>query len=108
VQCTASDASGNTSSGEFTVHVNGAGEQVANLQAFVAASTSGGLRSSLGSKLQDAASSVTGGNASKACGALTDFLGLVKAQSGKGLSVSTADQLIADATRIKTVIGCKK
>jgi hypothetical protein len=108
VQCTATDASGNTSSGEFIVHVNGAGQQLANLRTLVAASTTGGLRTSLGSKLQDAASAIASGNASKACGELTDFIGLVTAQSGKALSVSSADQFIADATRIKSVIGCKK
>ena len=48
------------------------------------------------------------GNTNKACGALTDFVGQVQAQSGKGIATARAQQFVTDATRIKAVIGCKK
>jgi len=108
VSCTATDASGNSASGTFTVHVNGAAEQLSNLRTAVLASTTGGLRASLDSKLRDAQAGVATGNASKACGSLTDFAGLLQAQSGKAIPVTTAQQFMADATRIKAVIGCKR
>jgi hypothetical protein len=74
----------------------------------VLVSTTGGLRTSLDSKLRDAQAGLAAGNAAKACDSLTDFVGLVQAQSGKAIPVTTAKQFLADATRIKTVIGCKK
>ena len=107
VQCTATDASANTTQGVFTVHVSSALEQIANLRAVVTASTTSGLRSTLLTNLQDATAGVTKGNTAKACGALTEFIGQVTAQSGKKLSVPLAQQLTADATRISAVIRCR-
>ena len=54
VQCTATDASANTTQGVFTVHVSSALEQIANLRAVVTASTTSGLRSTLLTNVQDA------------------------------------------------------
>ena len=108
VNCVATDASGNSAVGSFTVHVNSASEQLSNLRTTVLTETTGGLRGSLDSKLRDAQAGLAAGNTAKACGSLTEFVGLVQAQSGKAIPVTTAQQLVADATRIKAVIGCKK
>jgi len=108
VTCQATDASGNSSSASFSVHVNSASEQLAVLRAGVQSSTTGGIRNGLTSKVDDAISGVAAGNTNKACGSLTDFAGLAQAQSGKGLPAATAQQFVTDATRIKAVIGCKK
>jgi len=37
---------------------------------------------------------------------LTDFIGHVQSQTGKGLTASQANQLIAAAQQIKAVLGC--
>jgi hypothetical protein len=108
VSCVASDASGNSSSANLTVHVKTATEQLQSLKAGVSAATSGGLRTSLTGDLASALAGVSSGNTSKACGALTDFVGHVRAQSGKAIPVGTAQAFIDSATRIKAVIGCKK
>jgi len=63
---------------------------------------------SLTDDLNTALAGVSSGNSSKACGALTDFVGQVAAQSGKKIPTTTAQGLIASANRIKAVIGCKK
>ena len=42
-----------------------------------------------------------------ACGKLNDFISAVQAQSGKGLTVAQANDLIATANQIKAGIGCK-
>jgi hypothetical protein len=108
VNCVATDATGNSSVGGFTVHVNGAAEQLKALRDAVSASTTGGVKSSLVADLNDALAGVAGNNAPKACGALTDFLGLVQAQSGRKINATSAQQFIDAATRIRAVIGCKK
>jgi hypothetical protein len=107
VTCTATDALGLSSQATFTVHVLGAVQQLHNLEGAVASATSGGLRTSLTADLDDALNGVTTGKVPKACGSLTDFIGLVNAQSGKKITATTAAQLVADATRVEAVIGCK-
>ena len=57
-------------------------------------------------KLQDAQKLLNQGNTTGACGKLNDFISAVQAQSGKGLTVAQANDLQADATRIKTTLGC--
>ena len=41
-----------------------------------------------------------------ACSGLTNFIGLVKAQSGKKLMAVQATSFIAQATNIRATLGC--
>ena len=108
VTCTATDASGNTSSKSFTVTVKGASTQISDLIAKVQGlpGVSASLKNALIVKLQAAQNFLNQGNITSACVSLNDFISLVKAQSGKGLTVAQATDLQADATRVKAVIGC--
>ena len=104
VECTASDAAGNVASGSFTVHVNGAGEQLADL---LAAVTNVAPGSALADKVKLAQSYLAAGNVPAACSALDSFIGLAKAQSGKKLTRLQASTLIASAQRMQSVLGCQ-
>ena len=107
VTCTATDAAGNQAACAFTVHVKGAAEQINGL--IVLAPSLGlqpGTANSLVVKLQGAASALDRGNTEAACGSLGAFLNEVNAQTGKKLTAAQADLLMAEATRIRAVIGC--
>jgi N-acetylneuraminic acid mutarotase len=103
--CSATDASGNRTAGSFTVTVLGAPEQIANLIEFIAGMPiSPTLRTQLVSSLKTA---LAYPNSRKvACPALSLFISAVRAKSGTLIPVVKAQQIIADATRIKAVIGC--
>jgi hypothetical protein len=49
---------------------------------------------------------VTSGDTSTACAGITDFLGLVDAQTGKKLTVAQAGQLTTDADNLAAALGC--
>jgi hypothetical protein len=107
VNCTASDPAGNSTSGSFQVVVNGAATQVTNLITTVNSfHLSKSLQTALDNKLQDVLKAINAGQTATACSELTDFIGHVQSQSGKGLTTSQATQLIAAATNIKKVLGC--
>ncbi len=107
VNCTATDAAGNQAICTFTVHVNGAAEQVNNLIAQVQRlGLPSGTANSLSVKLQGAASALDRGNSEAACGNLGAFLNEVNAQTGRKLTSAQADVLTAEATRIRAVLGC--
>ncbi len=61
---------------------------------------------SLANKVSTAQSRLAAGDTAGACSALTGFVNEVTAQSGKKIPTATADQLLADASRIRAVIGC--
>ena len=65
-----------------------------------------GTANSLIVKLQGAASALDRGNIEAACDNLGAFLNEVNAQSGKKLTAAQADLLIAEATRLRAVLGC--
>ncbi len=65
-----------------------------------------GTANSLMVKLQGAASALDRGNPQAACGSLGAFLNEVHAQTGKKLAVAQAALLVAEATRIRAVLGC--
>jgi hypothetical protein len=67
---------------------------------------SGGLQDSLDVKLNAALKAVKAGQTATACSDLSDFIGQAQSQSGKGLTVSQANQLIAAAKQIQAVLGC--
>src|SRR5260221_816603 len=109
VNCTASDAASppDTTTGSFQVVVNGAAAQVSDLMTTVnSMGLSSGLQNSLDGKLNAALKAVNAGQTSTACSDLSDFIGQAQSQSGKGLTVSQANQPIAAATQVQAVLGC--
>ena len=60
----------------------------------------------LAAKVRVAQSSLAAGNSVAACSALDGFIALARAQSGKKLTKSQADALIAAARQIQSVLGC--
>jgi hypothetical protein len=94
---------GNLSTCNFTVHVKSAAEQLQDLLASV---TDVGPGKSLASKVQVALNYVGMGDKADACSTLADFMSEVQAQSGKKLTVAQANSLLANAARIRAVLGC--
>lgn len=105
VQCTASDAAGNTAVASFTVKVKGAAEQIVDLVELAGGTTLPPLtKARLLAALQTALANPR--NKPLACAALSVFILLVQSQPPSAISPAKKAQLIADATRIKAVIGC--
>jgi hypothetical protein len=103
VNCTVSDLAGNTTPGSFTVPVNGAAEQVANLLSQVNNVAPG---TALVDKLTQVQAHIKANNKAGACSALTDFIGLVKAQSQKKLTQQQATSFTDQAKNIQATLGC--
>jgi hypothetical protein len=103
VTCTATDGSGNAATGSFTVHVEGADEQLADLAAAV---DGVGPGKSLSATVAIAQRLFAHGLTRSACLTLTTFDLKVRAQSGKKIPAPRATALLADGNRIKTVLGC--
>src|SRR5229473_3036358 len=109
VTCTVSDSDDTPSSvsQSFTVTVNGAATQVSALISLVNSfHLPGGIQTSFDSQLQAVQADLADNNTAQACSDLTSFINHVQAQSGKHLTVSQANKLIAAATNIKKVLGC--
>jgi hypothetical protein len=110
VTCTVSDSDDTPSSvsQSFTVTVNGAATQVSALISLVNSFhlSPQGIQTSFDSQLQAVQADLANNNTAQACSDLTSFINHVQAQSGKHLTVSQANQLIAAATNIKKVLGC--
>ena len=107
VTCTASDPSGNTSGGAFAVTVVSAPTQIANLASSVTSlGLQSGIATSLTVKLNAALAAATAGDLVTACSKLQDFINETRAQAGKKISQSNATALIAEAQRIRAVLGC--
>jgi len=107
VNCTATDAAGNTASGSFDVIVRGAGEQLGDLKGLVTSlNLPKGTNTSLQAKLDDALAAANAGDTTTACTALSDFVNQVSAQSGKKIATADARTLIVEAKTIKAVLGC--
>ena len=104
VRCTATDASGNTANAGFTVYVR-SGQQLADLAAAVKGVGPG---TSVRDKLNDAQAALAGGDVPGTCAILRAFINEVTAQSGLKIPAAQATPLVADANRIKTVLGCMK
>jgi hypothetical protein len=108
VQSTATDGSANQSSCSFKVHVKGAAEQIADLVKVVNnLNLAKGPKNALLLQLNTALASLQSNNLLAACGAVQSFIDAVKALPSKTLSPSDAALLIAAATQISAVIGCK-
>lgn len=104
VTCTATDAAENIGTASFTVTVRGAPEQLATLLHDVQGVGPG---TSLADKVTAAQAAYTAGDPARTCEILNAFINQVKAQTGKSITdPDTADTLIAEATRIRAVLGC--
>lgn len=111
VNCKATDAVGNSSSGSFTVKVLGAKEQLADLiQKVVNASQlSSAAKTLLIGKLNQLLAAFDPSNATQkqaVCLALQAFKAAVQLQAGKTITQTQAAEWIADANRIRAVLGC--
>jgi len=107
VTCTATDDTGNRATGSFTVGVSGAGEQIDDLQALIAAiDISRSVRRNLDAKLAAAEASLAAADVQGACDSLRAFISAVNAQSGKQLTRDLAEVLVERAQRIRVVLGC--
>jgi len=103
VDCTASDTHGNTGSASFMVHVKGAAEQLADLRVAV---TGVGPGTSLADKVIQAQTALNKHDLAGACSTLNALINQLKALSGKSVPAGVVDALVADATRIRAVLGC--
>jgi hypothetical protein len=107
VNCSATDAHANQATGSFTVTVTGSAAQAADLIGLMNSfALAPGLTNSLAFKLQAALDLISSGKAS-ACGTLTGLIQEVNGLTGKEITAVQAAQLIASATQIKAVIGCR-
>jgi hypothetical protein len=103
VACTASDQAGNARNASFTVHVDGAAQQLANLLSLVTGIGSG---QSLVAKVLAAQEALAAHDTASACNSLGALINQAGAQSGKSLAAAQADAIIAAATQIRTLFGC--
>jgi Tol biopolymer transport system component len=107
VNCTATDDSGNSSTGSFLVHVFSVAELLRQAQAYlVEIGVEPTLRRSLTSELEDAAKAADKHKIGATCSAIGIYQDHVRAQSGKKLSVETAEALVANADGIRTIVPC--
>jgi CSLREA domain-containing protein len=111
VACTAIDVSGNSASGSFTVTVKGAKEQLADLIRKVvdASQLSPAAKTLLIGKLSSLLAPFDPTNPTQrevACPALQVFKTTVQLHAGKTIPAAPAAEWIADANRIRAVLGC--
>jgi hypothetical protein len=111
VACTAADHVGNTATGSFKVTVRGAKEQLTRLvQDVLAASTlPAAIKTQLLAKIQPLLASFDPANPTQrkaVCTAVNAFVAAARLLSGHGIPPAQATAWIADATRIRAVLGC--
>jgi HYR domain-containing protein len=107
VTCKATDAAGNSATARFVVHVRGASEQIVRLVdktlTFLDLPT---LKPALKAGLQSVADAILAKNPRAACKALDLYVAAVKLAPARAFTTAERSELLADAARIKTVIGC--
>lgn len=107
VACTAADGAGNTAEGTFKITVKGAATQLSDLTTLVKDfNLPNGMENSLVAKLQSALAEAEDGRACVSSNKLKAFVNEVRAQSGKKLSPTQAEQMLTTADRIRAVLGC--
>ena len=109
VQCTATDHVGNTAGGAFTVTVLGARQQLTRLIHEVVAASwlPASIEARLLARLEPLLDAVDNPAKRKVlCAGLDAFNTVVRLLSGHGIPSAQAAAWIADANRIKAVIGC--
>jgi hypothetical protein len=103
VSCTATDAAGNSSSATFAVTVKGAAAQLGDLAAEVVGVGPG---RSLAATVSIAQFFLAHGATRATCLTLAIFELEARAQAGKKIPAAQATALIADASRIRSVLSC--
>jgi Tol biopolymer transport system component len=107
VTCKATDASGNSATGSFSVHVQGVDEQLGELKWMVDTfDMDRKVRADLQDKLAAVRAALDTGRTRTACSVLRGFVNEVQDESGKGLTVDLAAVLIERANRIRGVLAC--
>jgi hypothetical protein len=112
VSCTGKDASGNSATAKFVVHVKGAQEQIGDLITLInglGPPATAQLKTSLTGVLQRALAALNAGRPPTASQYLTIFIDAVRVAADpsrqRTLTGAQASQLTQTATRIKTVLG---
>jgi uncharacterized repeat protein (TIGR01451 family) len=107
VNCTATDASGNTTSKSFQITALGAVDQINSLINKVKGMTiEPGFKSELLNRLNNALKALNANSTGKACQELAKFLDGVNSKSGKKILAGNAVTLTTDANRIRAVLAC--
>jgi len=107
VTCKATDASGNTATASFTVHVAGAAEQLAALRSHVAALKLRPLvAATLDLELRLAQTTLAAGYPKLACVPLVVFETEVRVLPASTIKSADAAYLVTAADRIRAVLGC--
>jgi hypothetical protein len=108
VTCTATDASGNSSTGGFVIHVFSVSELLRQNQSYlIELGIEATLRRSLTAQLETAAQAADAGNDADTCTAIADYQSHVRAQSGKKLTPDTAEAIIVNTDGIRTIVPCR-
>jgi hypothetical protein len=102
VTCTAADAHSNRATASFNVHVEDGSEQLVDLELSVSGLGPG---TSLTDKASSAQTALATGDRLRACEILNAFTNQIAALAGKTIPAATAERLIIDASRIRTVLG---
>jgi hypothetical protein len=102
VNCNATDGAGNNMTASFTVKVLSPAQQATILLSQVTLIGQSGLIKTV----QGIQADIGKNHTSAACGDLTNFIGLVKAQTNKTLTTAQASTLIGEATNMKSTLGC--
>jgi hypothetical protein len=107
VACKATDTAGNSATARFRVHVRGASEQIVRLvDRTLTFLDLPALKPGLKAGLQSVADAILARNPRGACKALDLYAAAVKLAPTRAFTASERSALLADAARIKTVIGC--
>jgi hypothetical protein len=107
VICTATDLAGNNSTESFPLTVKGAPEQIVDLaNEMLAYVRKPALAAPLQTRLRSVAAALIQKRPATACKAMAAFTAVVKRMPGSILTTAQSQQLVADATRIRVVIGC--
>jgi hypothetical protein len=95
-----------TTSAQASVTINYTTTSSALAATLVSDSIGKGPGNSLGDKAAAIQAAVNAGQTAIACAGITDYLGLVKAQTGKKLTETQANQLTTDATNLAAALDC--
>jgi HYR domain len=107
VTCTATDDAGNSASASFAVTVRGADDQIVRLiDKTLAFLERPSLQPTLRTRLEAAAKALVNNNRPAACAALNLYKAAVSIAPARALASTEKAELMADANRIRAVIGC--
>jgi hypothetical protein len=107
VACSATDGAGNSAGASFTVHVRGTAEQLSRLVDETLADLDlSSYRHAVRAPLRSAARALAANRNHRACRALSRYVTAVRTAPGPAFSRAEERSLIADARRIRAVLGC--